>query len=139
MGPCLQTATTQDNKMFFHHKVNTASLPRGDTWLWNQSRSRKTITDYTGNITLSFYKLNTRTSKQHATIAPNHKMWVSNLTILPQNKEISFVWCERGHQASSFDSLVEFDLSDLDFLTPLILGSPLSFTPETNFFDLPVF
>ena len=131
---CLNVLSTQDYKGFFFRKVNTPDLPRGDTWLWNQSRSRKQVKDYTGNINLSFYKLNTRSSQNHASIAPNNKIWVFNLTILPNNKEIAFVWCERG-QEKNVDSFSALDISDLTFLNEIFPSSPLM---ELEYLDFPI-
>lgn len=116
--PMLDELVLQDSKFFIHKKISTSVLPRTNAWLWNQSRARQTITDYTGNIHVSFFKLNTRNKNSHE-LSPNYKIWVFNITIQPNNKVISFVWCERGEIPLPIDIDV-LKIEDFDFLAPFL-------------------
>lgn len=118
--PPLEETTISDNRLFILQNISTSSLPRGDTWLWNQSRARQKITDFTKNIFVSFYKLNTRSAKHVRVDPPNYKMWVFNLSIQPYNKQLTFLWCERGQVRPPID---ELNLEDLDFLAPFLVVS----------------
>lgn len=115
--PPLEETTISDNRIFILQNVSTASLPRGDTWLWNQSRARKKVTDLTGNVFVSFYKLNTRSARHVSVDPPNYKMWVFNLNIQPHNKNLTFLWCERGQSRPSID---ELQIEDFGFLAPFL-------------------
>lgn len=116
--PMLEELVEQNSKFFVFRKLSTSGLPRGNSWLWNQSRSRKIIKDYTGNIQVSFYKLNTR-NKNSNVIAPNYKIWVFNITIQPNNKVFSFLWCERG-EMSKIPDIDDLNIQDFDFLAPFL-------------------
>lgn len=92
--PNLDELCITNAKFFFPGKITTASIPRGNGWVWNQSRAKITMNDLTENIELCFYKLNTRKIKTSE--VPHYKIWVFTLHILPPSKCFSFLWCERG-------------------------------------------
>jgi len=86
----------KDNKFFTYSSLNTADLPKGDIWQWNQSRSktRKTISD---ELKLCFCKLNTRKKKGVSTKSPPYKLWIFQLYFTKlDNSCLSFAWCEKG-------------------------------------------
>merc|ERR1712137_418100 len=81
--------------------LTTSSLPRGDSWSWNQSRARQTIKSLHGNITVCFYKLSTRRIPRATETPPLIKLWIFNVTIPilgQEDKCVNFLWCERGQE-----------------------------------------
>ena len=123
--PELYNLTLQDAKVFLHERVTTSDLPRDD-WVWNQSRARTKVTDYTENIKVSFYKLSARYSRTRTVSQqPQFKLWVFNLAVQPNNKDITFLWCEKGNQGVSTDTTedsltVELNIEDYGFLADFI-------------------
>lgn len=95
----LEMISTQDIMLFTELAVSTSSLPRGDTWSWNQSRARQNVTSFHGNISVCFYKLSTRKTPKATEKAPLIKVWIFNI-IIPilgdRDKPVNFLWCERG-------------------------------------------
>jgi len=130
---CLETMCANDSKIFVKEVVKTATLPKSSGWLWNQSRSRKTIS--IGEYQVCFYKLNTRTSKTSPRSPPPYKLWVFNIRC--GQEKFSFLWCEKGEPVSSplysllppsiphscyqeCTELVQVTLSELAFLRPFV-------------------
>jgi len=132
----LETLTMTDSKIFIKEAVKTATLPKSCGWLWNQSRSRKTIS--LSEYQICFYKLNTRTSKSSPRSPPPYKLWVFNIRC--GQEKFSFLWCEKGEPLSSplyslypthqtcvqeySAELVQVTLSELSFLRPFV--SPIT-------------
>lgn len=100
----LERICTQDEMFFTELAVSTSSLPRGETWSWNQSRARETIISTHGNISVCFYKLSTRKTPKATEKAPVVKIWIYNI-IIPilgeRDKPVNFLWCEKGFERQS--------------------------------------
>jgi len=131
--PCSLTVDVicETGKMLFVREcLKTSSLPRGEAWIWNQSRSRKVINLDDEGIQVCFYKVNSRLAKGLIARTRPYKLWVYNMTI--QNEEVSFLWCEKGDQtryaaAAPTDDMMDFQmeilpvtLQDLSFLKPFV-------------------
>merc|ERR1712151_193770 len=89
----------QDSRFFTSQSLQTANLPRGDKWQWNQSRSKTTFS--LGNeLRISFCKLNTRKAKDVVTRSPPFKVWIFHLDFLVEDFTLHFAWCEKGERVS---------------------------------------
>jgi len=91
----LHDLTEQSNCFFTSQSLQTADLPRGDSWQWNQSRS-KTKFSVSKELDVSFCKLNTRKSKGAMTRSPPYKVWIFQLYLLHEDLTLYFAWCEKG-------------------------------------------
>lgn len=92
--------------------ILTSNIPRGENWLWNQSRARQQACDRNGTMKIQFCKLNTRKTKvaPPTQVTPSLKIWIFHLHY--QNSEkYSAIWCEKGFKESSYtqDSQYFFD------------------------------
>ena len=96
---CFFTTTTLD----------TTTLPREASWLWNKSKRSQTVS-LNEHVTVTFYKLNTRKARRAIVEPPNFKVWLFDVTI--RDAKIHFFWCERGLGA------MEITVNDLEFLRP---------------------
>lgn len=121
--PSLEEVSQGGNYFVVPFFLRTRHLPRGGSWLWNQSRNRITtqrVDGITGSLT--FYKLGTRRTAgdQEGVLdtPPNYKIWIFNY-LEPSDVHLSMVWCERGNPLSPFSSSDEEPaLSDYSFLAP---------------------
>merc|ERR1711907_497504 len=93
---CLEQIIT--GKTFFTiNTFKTSMLPKGQGWVWNQSRSRNTIQRFGHQI--DFYKVNARKAKYSPySVAPSYKVWIFH--IKSDSEGFSFLWCERGQTIS---------------------------------------
>jgi len=94
----LPQLTRQDNRFFTSQSLQTANLPRGDNWQWNQSRSKTTFS-LGDELRVSFCKLNTRKAKDVVTRSPPFKVWIFHLDFLREDLTLHFAWCEKGDRA----------------------------------------
>ena len=117
--PTLDDLCIKDAKYFLATTITTSDIPRGNNWVWNQSRAKIATQDLTENIKLSFHKLNTRKIKS-STTPPFHKLWVFSLHIMPPDKHYSFLWCERGLEKAA-------ELTD-----EIVQTSPEKTSPENS-------
>lgn len=124
--PTLDEICTTGSLFIIEGKISTAKIPRGNKWLWNQSRARKETKDITGTMKLLFFKLNTRKSRAapHAPYPPPLKVWVF-IVNCSKDKTYSVLWCERGfkEQISTIKPQKEILLEDLLFLRPYVSES----------------
>lgn len=121
--PTVDRLCVSDNMLFIENHLSTSDIPRSKGWLWNQSRARQSKSDQSGDIELSFFKLNTRLAKHSKSTPPPCKLWVFNMKIgYSNNKVVSFVWCERGMDTNSIPhcDIDNIDIKDLAFLKPFI-------------------
>jgi len=117
---------------------NNASLPKGKTWVWNQS-SGKAWTTLPKEQSVAFYKMNVR-KRRGCQSSPSYKIWV--FIIYKYDVESRyFLWCEKGEGISkSFSRLpAEFKLlkvnPPLPELFPLLsFESSVSCTLDVNDF-----
>jgi hypothetical protein len=132
-APTLPEVCQSEKSFFVPFLLRTRHLPRGTTWLWNQSRNRVSTQRIDGTPgSLLFYKLGTRRGLGVRESAPNYKIWIFNYSD-PSVGHLSMVWCERGEPLPSISSttpLVSSDelsgsvssdelfLSDYSFLAP---------------------
>merc|ERR1711907_504703 len=92
----------QTNNSFFSDNIlKTSSLPTRPGWVWNQSRSRKTIHQFGWEI--CFYKVNVRQAKYSPITPPSFKVWIFYVKSLTET--FSFLWCEKG--CSKLDSVID--------------------------------
>merc|ERR1711939_309455 len=82
--------------------LKTSSLPTKPGWIWNQSRSRKTVHQFGWEI--CFYKANVRQAKYSPVTPPSFKVWI--FLVKSYADQFSFLWCEKGCQpAPSFEEI----------------------------------
>lgn len=91
----LSALCLKDEMFFTKESLHTADLPKGKTWQWNQSRSKKHLS-VDGELDISFCKLNTRKAKGTTTRSPAYKLWVFHLHFLVEDTWLHFAWCEKG-------------------------------------------
>merc|ERR1712137_414199 len=96
----LHELTKQSNCFFTSQSLQTADLPRGDSWQWNQSRSKTKFT-VSKELDVSFCKLNTRKSKGSLTRSPPYKVWIFQLAFLQDDFTLYFAWCEKGDKPAT--------------------------------------
>lgn len=114
--PPLAQLCTRGSIHYIEGHLSTMNLPRGDDWLWNQSRPKHETQDTEMNIKVSFFKLNTRKSRSTRNIQnpPPIKIWIFLLDT--GEKLCSVIWCERGYD----NSREELSLEQLQFLSPFV-------------------
>ena len=85
----------QGHKFFTSSSLQTADLPKGKTWQWNQSRSKKKLS-VPNTLDISFCKLNTRKSRGCTERSPSYKVWIFQLQFIQEDTILYFSWCEKG-------------------------------------------
>ena len=100
----LPQLTRQDNRFFTSQSLQTANLPRGEKWQWNQSRSKTTFV-VGEELRISFCKLNTRKAKDVMARSPPFKVWIFHLDFMQEDFSLHFAWCEKGERVSPHESL----------------------------------
>jgi hypothetical protein len=114
--PPLQAMCLSGNSFVVSFLLRTRNLPRGASWVWNQSRNRISSQRVDGNPgSLLFYKLGTRRGFGVQETPPNYKIWVFNY-FDPSTGHLSMVWCERGEPLSATEDVPS--LADYSFLAP---------------------
>mmetsp|Transcript_44898 Transcript_44898/g.68657 ORF Transcript_44898/g.68657 Transcript_44898/m.68657 type:complete len:189 (+) Transcript_44898:127-693(+) len=79
------------------HFLKKGNLPTDNTWSWNQSNAKQTIS-LDENRTVTIQKMNPR-RKRHVLDSPSYKIWI--FVICEKGKsDIEFIWCEKGLPAS---------------------------------------
>ena len=106
--------TEEDMSFFYNGHLTASLLPKKSNWKWNQSRSKCELLSKTGDLRISFYKLNTRRTNPEVINIPHFKVWIFNITNLNENSLSAFFWCERGD--GDTPSLNEKLLKELSFL-----------------------
>lgn len=157
--PTLEEICKTGSLFILEGKISTSKIPRGNKWLWNQSRARKETKDSSSSTKLLFFKLNTRKSRAapNAPYPPPLKVWVFIVTSTFE-KTHSVLWCERGFNEAKTDlpkeedEELEFDdfviepkdvsLEELQFLRPFLsdttataLGWETNYNCESLQFD----
>ena len=117
------------------------SLPKGTTWLWNQSNGKTTI-ELDGKSSVTLQKMNTR-RKRNSNSAPSLKVWLFYIQEPSHQPHLFGLWCEKGvpeetctqlslpmtipsplelkqSVSTSSINIDEVKLSDLAFLSPFI-------------------
>lgn len=126
----LKELCTKGEKFFTKEPLNTSNLPKGTTWQWNQSRSKKHLS--LNELEISFCKLNTRKAKGTTARSPAYKLWVFHLHFLSEDSWLHFAWCEKGDDCISqefpaqkqnypfyyepVDTFLSLNLSEFSFL-----------------------
>ena len=113
----LDKVTNTGDMFFVNGIIKTPKIPRAGTWIWNQSRGRQEFCCPQSDIDVCFFKLNTRSSRKHKSTPPPYKLWVFNVYMKRENREITWFWCEKGSEISKLDQHL---LSDLSFLEPFV-------------------
>lgn len=87
------TTILQHNSKFHSMKnLSTKDLPKGDYWIWNQSRRRETVSS--DSITVCFYKLSAKVKPKRSFMNPGYKLWVFNIE--SKSLKSTLLWCEKG-------------------------------------------
>lgn len=95
----LKALCTKGERFFTKESLNTANLPKGKSWQWNQSRSKKHLS--VAGLDISFCKLNTRKAKGTTARSPAYKLWIFHLHFLTEDTWLHFAWCEKGDSPAS--------------------------------------
>ena len=133
--PTVENLCVTDKILFIPDNLSTTDIPRAKHWLWNQSRARQQRSSESGDVSLSFYKLNTRAAKHSRGPSPPYKMWVFNLLRRGDNKVISFVWCEKGIKDSEIKENIDFQMKlNMDFSMDLNMGIEMEM--DIDFIDV---
>lgn len=90
----LEDVLTTGNKFFTYESLFPPTLPRQESWQWNQSRSRNHF-NFGLFLDISYFKLNTRKAKGFTNKSPPHKVWIFEI-LLSGVETINFFWCEKG-------------------------------------------
>ena len=91
-----------NSRIFVYGKIGRKSLPRDVHWVWNQSKSQKTIKLNGSDVTL--YKLNPRKNSKDPNLRyPAYKLWVFTIKAPSGDvaDNINFLWCEKGRTSMS--------------------------------------
>merc|ERR1711907_159590 len=86
-----------NNSFFSDNQLKTSFLPTRPGWVWNQSRSRKTVHQFGWEI--CFYKANVRQAKYSPISPPSCKVWIFHIKSCSES--FCFLWCEKGIPTSS--------------------------------------
>lgn len=127
--------------------ISTSNIPRGENWLWNQSRARQHAVDRNATVKILFCKLNTRRTKfaPPTENVPSLKIWIFHLDYQNSEEKYSAIWCERGFKDTyvpqenhyfdypiepapsanivGSDSCEELSIHELQFLRPFVSES----------------
>lgn len=120
-----------DFTFFTNQQLKTSLLPKGRGWIWNQSRSRKTV--QLRGYEICFYKVNARIIKYSPYTAPSYKVWIYH--IKHGIEQFSFFWCEKGNdEASAVIQNDPFQLLSIPSSKPQFRASssPEKFEPDYN-------
>mmetsp|Transcript_1300 Transcript_1300/g.1678 ORF Transcript_1300/g.1678 Transcript_1300/m.1678 type:complete len:186 (-) Transcript_1300:25-582(-) len=140
----------ESNINIFNHPLLAKDIPSCDIWRWNQTKSRKTLTLPTHDLTITLHKLIPRKRRQDITqTVPNHKLWYCVLRYSTSKPSMYILWCERGHTQTRTESTEETNSEDevnvqdysflAEFMEPTQASqlwpethSPESHSPGTN-------
>ena len=115
----LESVTTTNNKVLVRGDLTTAAIPKGELWIWNQSRGKQKCCCDDPSINVLFYKLNTKKARQYTIPPPPFKLWVFRVSFNNlDNEQYTFYWCEKGRE-----ELDQRLLADLRFLEPFVDAS----------------
>merc|ERR1712137_528924 len=107
----------EGNMQKISRPFNAREIPCGDSWRWNQTKSRKDVS--LGNARVQFFKLSPRRKGQSpkGNSLPQMKLW--QFKVSAPGEEYYLLWCERGKQPSSLD------IDDFSFLSSFMEDSAL--------------
>eukprot|EP00339_Tiarina_fusa_P024285 CAMPEP_0117049002 /NCGR_PEP_ID=MMETSP0472-20121206/33880_1 /TAXON_ID=693140 ORGANISM="Tiarina fusus, Strain LIS" /NCGR_SAMPLE_ID=MMETSP0472 /ASSEMBLY_ACC=CAM_ASM_000603 /LENGTH=157 /DNA_ID=CAMNT_0004762331 /DNA_START=96 /DNA_END=566 /DNA_ORIENTATION=- len=91
----LNKLCTKGEMFFTKQSLQTADLPRGGEWQWNQSRSKKKLS-VDNELDISFCKLNTRKARGSTERSPPYKVWIFHMHFIGNDTMLNFAWCEKG-------------------------------------------
>ena len=97
------TLLTTHNLQMISGRLTNKDIPRGDTWRWNQTKSRQLIVLQNGELIVRFAKLTPRkTSKKNTGVLPSLKIWHFEVTYASQpTSEFHVIWCEKGYTSET--------------------------------------
>lgn len=85
-----------NSKVFIEGKICRKTLPKDSHWIWNQSKSQKTVSLGDGSA-ITMYKLNPRRKNKDQTQRhPAYKLWIISTVCQRDEDVLNFLWCEKG-------------------------------------------
>ena len=116
------------NSIFmFNQPISAKSIPGGENWRWNQTKSRKIVSVPYQNMEVSLCKLiPRRTVVGSIEKIPSLKLWLYQITPnlsdcgTGTKKSKSVIWCEKGYEPEMDDTPEEININDYQFLAPLM-------------------
>ena len=94
--PSSEEIIEQHSTHFVFGDVPVSSIPRGEGWKWSQSRKRVATVDSTGLISLEFFKLHRRWTRNTSNPLATCKVWVYHMNVPALQVDVTVLWCEVG-------------------------------------------
>ena len=90
--------TVVDSKLFVEGKVSRKSLPHETDWVWNQTKSKVSVT-LNEQESVVIAKLNPRKHSKSVGTHPSYKLWACEIqSPKTEGHVISMLWCEKGKE-----------------------------------------
>lgn len=114
------TILTSNSIYMFHQAISAKSIPGGQNWRWNQTKSRKVVSVPYQNMEVTLCKLiPRRTVVGSNEKIPSLKLWLYQLTSTSSPRSRSVIWCEKGYEPEIV-SMEDININDYQFLAPLM-------------------